>query len=92
MKKIILVSVIVIAALYFLPWKNVNWGNISVNNNQSVTVNGEAKATVKNEIANFSAGVNVTNVNKDVAVNEVNSKMAVLIKAVKDTGYTAINP
>lgn len=86
MKKIIVGAVIVMAALYFLPWKNINWGKISTVPAESVTVNGQAQSVVKNQIANFSAGVSISNKDKATAVNEVNSKMDILIKSVKDFG------
>lgn len=86
MKKIIVGSVIVIAALYFLPWKNINWGKISTVPVEMVTVNGEAQSVEKNQIASFTAGVNASNNDKTTAVNEVNSKMDALIKSVKDFG------
>jgi uncharacterized protein len=86
MKKIVVTFVLVIAALWFVPWRNISWGSIAVNNNQVVTVTGEAKAVVKNEIASFSAGVSATNDNKQTAVNEVNTKVAAMTKSVKDFG------
>jgi len=76
----------VLAALYFLPWKNIDWGKISVVPTETVTVSGQAQSVVKNQIAGFSAGVTVSNNDKATAVNEVNSKMTVLVKAVKDFG------
>lgn len=86
MKKIIAFSVIIIAALYFFPWKDINWGKFSMVPVEMVTVNGEAQTVEKNQIASFTAGVNASNNVKQTAVNEVNSKMEVLIKSVKDFG------
>jgi len=78
--------VVVILACYFLPWKNINWGKISTVQPELVTVSGEAKTVVKNQLASFSVGVNAVNDNKEAAVGEVNSKMAAVIKSVKDFG------
>lgn len=86
MKKIIIGSVILIAALYFLPWKNIDWGKISTVPVEMVTVNGQAQSVEKNQIASFSAGVSASNDVKETAVNEVNTKMTALVKAVKDFG------
>jgi uncharacterized protein YggE len=86
MKKIIVASVIVIAALYFLPWKNINWGKISTVPVESVTVTGEAQSVVKNQIAGFTVGVSASNNDKATATVQVNSKMDILIKAVKNFG------
>ena len=55
---------------------------------ETVTVSGEAKSNLKNQIASFSAGVNVTKDNKDEAVKEVNGKVEAIIKAVKEFGIT----
>jgi uncharacterized protein len=89
MKKIIGVGAIVVAAiavLYILPWRNINWGKISLVPTETVTVNGQAQSVVKNQIANFTAGVTVSNNDKATAVNQVNTKMAAVIKSVKDFG------
>lgn len=52
----------------------------------SITVTGEAKKDELPQIANFSASVTATNVNKQTAINEVNTQMTKIIQAVKDFG------
>jgi len=52
-------------------------------------VTGEAKTQVKNQIASFTAGVNINKANKDAAVKEVNDKMTKLIEDVKAFGVKA---
>jgi len=89
MKKIIGVTVVVIAALYFFPWKNINWGKFSMVPAETVTVSGEAKSIQKNQIASFSAGVMATGMDKNKAINDVNTKVNDLIKSVKDFGIDA---
>jgi len=89
MKKIIVGAVAVVAGLYLLPWSTVNWGKISWMPSQTVTVTGEAKTEVKNQIASFTAGVDVINNSKDDATKEINTKMAELVKAAKDFGIEA---
>ena len=86
MKKIILVTVLVLLAVYVLPLNRINWGKISTAPVETVTVSGEAKTTVKNQLASFSAGVAAQNIDKNKAISEVNSKMDILIKSVKDFG------
>lgn len=86
MKKIILVTVLVLLAVYVLPLNRINWGKISTVQPELVTVSGEAKTVVKNQLASFSVGVNAVNDNKEAAVGEVNSKMEAVIKSVKDFG------
>lgn len=54
-----------------------------------ITVSGEAKKIQKNQIASFTAGVEAVNDKKEVAVKEVNDKVAALITAVKNFGITA---
>lgn len=75
-----------LGVLYYFPWKNITWGRVLLGNEGVITVSGYAESEEKNQIANFSAGVNAINDNKDAAVNEVNQKMTVLIKAVKAMG------
>jgi len=79
MQKIIVVAVLVVLFTYLTPWSKLI-------KSDSVTVTGDAKTTVKNQIANFSAGVSASNNNKETAVNEVNTKTTELIKAVKAFG------
>jgi uncharacterized protein YggE len=82
----IAVLIILFLALFFLPIRNIEWGKIRWLSPEIVTVTGEATSVQKNQIASFTAGVDAVNDNKDTAVNEVNTKVAALIKAVKDFG------
>lgn len=89
MKKFLnLVGIIVIltALCLLIPWEHVNWGKISILPASTITVTGEARQDLTSQIANFSAGVTATNVDKQTAVNEVNSAMEKIIKSVKDFG------
>ena len=79
----------VLAILYFFPWKNITWGRIVMSPERVVTVTGYAESKEKNQIANFSAGVNAVKDNKDEAVKEVNDKIRVIIAAIKDFGVDA---
>lgn len=54
-----------------------------------VTVTGVAQSKEKNQIANFSAGINVVKDNKQDAINEVNQKIADIIEAAKAFGIKA---
>src|SRR3989344_3185795 len=54
-----------------------------------VTVIGEAKSEQKTQVATFNAGVMVVLNDKDGAVAEVNSKMELIIKSVKEFGVDA---
>ncbi len=80
------VVVILLLALYFVPWKNINWGKLEMSSVQTVTVTGEAELREKNQIASFSAGVTKTKDVKEEAVSEVNEEVDKLIESVKDFG------
>jgi len=90
LKNIFIFSVLIIAVLlgsiHFIPWDRVNWGKIEMLPGSAITVTGQAKQDVKNQIARFSAGVTVTAEDKQVAVDEVNLKMTDLIAVIKDFG------
>lgn len=84
--KWVLGGLLVLTALYFFPWGDITWGKIVMKNEGVVTVSGYAESNEKNQIAEFSAGVTAINDKKEVAVNEVNTKMTSLINAVKAFG------
>ena len=79
--------VLVLFGVYLLP--KMDWGKIRWQPTESVTVSGEAKTVLKNQISSFSAGVDAVADKKDDAAKEVNSKMEALIKAVKGFGIKA---
>ena len=72
--------------IYFFPWKDVSWGKMIMEPVRTVTVTGYAESKEKNQIANYSAGVNAVKDNKDEAVKEVNDKIKAITEAVKDFG------
>lgn len=81
--------IVIFILLFLLPLRNINWGKINIAQDQGITVTGEAETKLKNQIASFSAGVNVNKANKDEAVKEVNEKMNKLIDDVKAFGIKA---
>jgi len=78
--------IILFILLFLLPLRNINWGKINIGQDNGITVTGEAKTKVKNQIASFTAGVNINKTNKDDAVKEVNEKMTKLIEDIKAFG------
>lgn len=86
MKKIIGTILLVLLLVWIVPWSKVNWGKIALTAPETVTVSGEAKSQEKNQMASFSAGVMVQNMDKNKAITEVNTKMDGLVKVVKDFG------
>lgn len=78
--------VVVLAVLYFFPWSLITWGKIIMSPERVVTVTGYAESKEKNQIANYSAGVNAVKDSKEEAVKEVNDKINAITQAVKDFG------
>ena len=72
MKKNIGTIILILLLVWIIPWNKVNWGRISWEQPELVTVIGEAKSQEKNQIANFSAGVMAQNMDKNEAITEVN--------------------
>lgn len=82
----ITLGVLLLVVTYFSPLKNIHWGKIEYLPAQAITVTGEAKTQQKNQVARFTAGVNITNTNKDQAVSEANQKVQEIIDALKAFG------
>jgi uncharacterized protein YggE len=82
----LVITVAVAAIIYYFPWKNVEWGKIVTETQNTVTVSGEAQGQQQNQIAQFNAGVTATNIKKETAVGEVNQKVAELIASIKQFG------
>src|SRR5258708_2282515 len=78
--------VILAFAIPFLPIDKINWGRISILPAATITVTGTSQSDITNQTAGFSATITSTNADKQTAVNDVNTKMAALIKSVKDFG------
>jgi uncharacterized protein len=83
---VVVFVVLLIAAVFVLPWKNVDWGKIEMKQAEIVTVSGEATSQQKNQIATFNVGVNVINDKKEPAVAEANQKINAVTEAVKNFG------
>lgn len=85
---IIFAAVLLVGSL-ILPWNMVRWGKIAIEQVPSITVTGTAKTEEKNQLANFSAGVQATNDDRDIAVTEVNKKIQTIIDTLKASGINA---
>ena len=81
-----LLGIVILVITYFFPLKNMHWGKIEYLPAQAVTVTGEAKTQQKNQVARFTAGVNITNSNKDQAVSEANKRVQEIIDSLKTFG------
>jgi uncharacterized protein len=82
-------TLVLLAILYFFPWRMITWGKIVMSPERMVTVTGTAESKEKNQIANYSAGVNAVKDSKEEAVKEVNDKIAAITAAVKEFGVDA---
>lgn len=82
----VFVLALLLAALYFVPWKDVRWGKIELSQPGTVVVTGTAESKQKTQIATFTAGVSMVSDNKDEAINSVNQKVEELINAVLKFG------
>lgn len=82
---------VIVAIMYFFPWKFITWGKLIMSPERTVTVSGYAESKEKNQIANFSAGVNSVKDSKDEAIKEVNDKINAITEAVKTFGVDALD-
>ena len=76
-KGVIVLFLILIGILVF-HWRGFK--------DETVVVTGESETKQANEVASFSAGVNVIKEKKEEAVDEVNKKVKELVTSVKDFG------
>ena len=83
---ILIVLMVAFLIVYFLPWKNINWGTVNMQPGEYVTVTGYADSQEGNQEASFTAGVSAVNDDKETALNEVNTKIEEIITQVKEFG------
>ncbi len=83
---VLLLGFVLLVGAFFIPWREVNWGEFQLNPARTISVIGEAETQQKTQIAHFTAGVSAVNDSKDVAVDEVNQKIQAVIDTVKNFG------
>ena len=83
--------VLVYLGAFFIPWQQINRGNIGVLPGKTITVTGTAESKEKNQVASFSAGVDSVSDDKNKAIAEVNQKITAITKAVKDFGIASVD-
>ena len=81
---VILIFVGVFSLLF--PWRMVNWGTLTTEQNNVVIVSGYADQSSVNQTATFSVGVTQYNSDKQKAVGMVNTEIASIIQKVKEFG------
>lgn len=82
----ILGTAFLLVTAYFFPWKDIQWGRMTMEPTRVLTVTGYAESKEKNQIAKFSAGMSAVNMDRDAAIKEVNTKIEAITKAVKEFG------
>lgn len=71
---------LLVVSSWYTPWSRPR---------AEITVTGEAKQQLNNQVAHFNVTVSQTNKDKQTAVEAVNREMDKIIKAVKDFGIEA---
>jgi len=67
-------------------WLATTFFSVTLKGPQTITVSGMAQQDLDNEVAQFYAGVQAQNADKDAAMTEVNQKMTEVIEQLKDFG------
>jgi len=85
-KVFIILTIIVILAIFFNPLGLKDLGQISIKPQASITVLGEATTNVANKIATYDVGVSVTSDEKEKAVAQVNQTINKITDDLKTFG------
>jgi len=75
-----------LGAIYIFPWHSMNWGKMSLVQDNLIVVSGTSKEQKRNEIAKFTAGASAVNSDRDTAVKEVSDIVTRITEAVKTFG------
>lgn len=89
LKKAFFVVALVGLLAFAGQWFNLNWGRLEMGQPSTISVTGQAKDVQANQIATFTASVTTDNVDRDVAVNTVNTQVAALVDSLKKFGIPA---
>jgi hypothetical protein len=84
-KNVILVASVIAIALFFL-FQFITWGTFVIRPPQTITVSGMAESEEKNQIASFYVGATAQNSEKQLAVDEVNTKISEITTKLKEFG------
>lgn len=87
-KVLFIVGVVALLGLS-TQWFTINWGRIENAQTATINVTGEAKDLHANQIATFTAGVSVTDADRETAVEMASAQMTELVNAVKEFGIPA---
>lgn len=84
--KTLFVALLVVLVGLAGRWLPLNWGRVEQTQQATITVTGQADDVHAHQIATFTAGVSVSEVDRDAAVEAVNTQMAAVIAAIKGFG------
>lgn len=84
--KMLFIALLVVLVGLVGRWLPLNWGRVEQAQQATITVTGKADDVHANQVATFTAGVTVSEVDRDAAVEAVNTQMAVVIAAIKAFG------
>jgi uncharacterized protein YggE len=84
--KTLFVGLLVVLVGMVGQWFPLNWGRVEQAQVATISVTGQAKQNQASQIATFTAGVMVSEVDRDLAVEAVNAQMTDLITDIKAFG------
>lgn len=82
----IVMTSLVLIVIFLLPWRLVNWGTISMQPAETITVSGMATSDEKTQIATFTAGATAVGNDAKQVREEVDAKVRTLIENLKQFG------
>lgn len=85
-KFVLALGLALILAYTFFQLEDIKWGSFKLESDSYITVTGTSDSYKSNEVSTFTAGVTVTNEDKTVALQEINTKASAITEAVKKFG------
>ncbi len=82
----LLIVILVIIAKFVLPWHMINWGKISLQPAETITVTGTASSDEKTQIATFTAGATAVGGDAKQVREEVDTKLKTVVEKLKSFG------
>lgn len=83
---VFLIVILVIIAKFVLPWHMINWGKISLQPAETITVTGTASSDEKTQIATFTAGATAVGSDAKQVREEVDTKLKTVVENLKNFG------
>lgn len=86
LKKILLIIGGFLIVGFLSQWFNLNWGRLELGQPSTLSVTGQADELHANQVATFYASITVSDVDREVAVESINTQMTDLIDQLKRFG------